>query len=113
MCASVAETSEGNTYVSQPSPGRMAETPLNDPLDAWEDCYSMTPKRRILVARAKTEIQRAWAQWDGARGGPAPMLVFFGWLRRHRPYFLTFRAKGEDPWQTVHSWLLQYERGQR
>ena len=108
LCAAVGMTSGGSAYVSQPSPGRMTETPLNDPLDAWEDCYSMTPKKRILVARAKAEIQREWALWNGDKGNPASMLLFFGWLRRHRPYFLTFRGKG-DPWQTVHSWLIQYE----
>jgi hypothetical protein len=112
LCAAVGRTSEGGTYVSQPSPGRMVETPLTDPLVAWEDCYSMTPKRRILVVRAKAEVQHAWALWDGDKGSPASMLLFYGWLRRFRPYFLTFRGKG-DPWQTVHSWLLQHERTQR
>jgi hypothetical protein len=85
---------------------------MTDPLVAWGDCYSMKPKKRILVERAKAEIQRAWALWDGDKSSKASMLVFYGWLWRFRPYFLTFRGGG-DPWQTVHSWLLQYEDGRQ
>jgi len=80
-----------------------------DPLDAWRDCYDMKPKRRIKKDEAKREIQRAWAMRGDDSGGSEDMFAFFGWLQRHRPFFLTFRDSG-DPWQTVHSWLLQFER---
>jgi hypothetical protein len=84
----------------------MSEGPATDPLHAWEDCYVMTPKRRIKVHEAKREIQRAWVMWDGDKSASQSMLMFFGWLSRHRPYFLTFRCS-EDHWQRVHSWLIQ------
>ncbi len=86
----------------------MVENSGDDALAAWQDCYTMTPKKRILLRNAKAEIQRAWEQWNGDKHSQGAMLVFFGWLQRHRPYFLTFRARG-DPWQRVHSWLIQYE----
>jgi hypothetical protein len=86
----------------------MSDVNQDDPLDAWIDCYDMKPKTRILVKKAKREIQRVWEIWDGNKASDQAMFMFFGWLHRHRPYFLTFRSKG-DPWQTVHSWLLQYE----
>jgi hypothetical protein len=84
--------------------GGFADTPL----DAWLDCYETNPKKRIRKDHAKGEIQRAWALWDGDKTTGQPMFLFFLWLARNRPYFLTFRATG-DPWQTVHSWLIQYE----
>ncbi len=108
FCAAIGRTADGIAYVSQPSPGRMTEGSTTDPLVAWEDCYSKTPKKRILVKRAKAEIQRAWENWEEDKTGDPSMLHFFGWLLRFRPYFLTFRSKG-SPWQTVHSWLIQYE----
>lgn len=109
FCAAIGRTAGGATYVSQPSPGRMTQGSTTDPLEAWEDCYSKTPKKRILVKRAKAEIERAWENWDGDKSGELSMFTFY-WqlLARFRPYFLTFRCKG-DPWQTVHSWLLRYE----
>lgn len=107
-CASIKKTPEGVTYVSFPSPGRMYESAEDDPIDAWEDCFHKEPKKRITVKKAKTEIQRAWELWEGDKSSNISMFAFFGWLTRHRPYFLTFRAKG-DPWQTVHSWLIQHE----
>ena len=90
----------------------MYEGPTIDPLNAWNDCYVMNPKRRIKVDEARREIQRAWAMWDGDKDARESMLMFFGWLHRFRPYFLTFRIRS-DPWQRVHSWLLQYERANR
>jgi len=87
----------------------MVENATNDPLVGWQDCYSMTPKKRILVQKAKAEVRRAWALWDGNKGTDSCMYMFYGWLWRFRSYFLTFRGNG-DPWQTVHCWLLQYER---
>ena len=107
-CAAIEQTVEGATYVSMPSPGRMYEGAVDDPLNAWEDCYEKKPKKRILVKKAKAEIQRAWELWEGDKASDLLMFTFFGWLSRHRPYFLTFRSNG-DPWQTVHSWLIQYE----
>lgn len=101
LCAAVRRTAEGGIYVSQPSPGRMVETTITDPLVAWEDCYSMTPKKRILRARAKAEIQRAWALWEGDKNSEASMLLFFGWLRRFRLYFLTFRGRGDRGKQCI------------
>ncbi|SPB14878.1 hypothetical protein NOV72_02109 [Caballeronia novacaledonica] len=80
----------------------------DDSLDAWLDCYEMKPKKRIRKDDAKAEVQRAWALWDGDKTTGQPMFLFYLWLARQRPYFLTFRAKG-DPWQAVHSWLIQYE----
>jgi hypothetical protein len=107
-CAAIREYSDGAKYVLQPSPGLMVESTTDDPLVAWQDCYSMKPKKRILVKEAKAEIQRAWERWEGRKESDHAMFLFFGWLSRHRPYFLTFRVRG-DPWQTVHSWLIQYE----
>lgn len=111
-CAAIGRTPEGINYVSIPSPGRMYEGAEDDPLNAWEDCYSKKPKKRILAKKAKAEIQRAWGLWEGDKSSDLSMLIFFGWLSRHRPYFLTFRGEG-DPWQTVHGWLNQYERKNR
>jgi hypothetical protein len=98
------------SFVYLPSPGRMTTAPISDPLTAWKDCYEMKPRSRIKVSDAKSEIQRAWTLWDGDKKSDVAMFIFFGWLQRHRPYFLTFRTRG-DPWQRVHSWLLQHERG--
>ena len=111
-CAAIGQTPDGTKYVSMPSPGRMYEGVNNDPIDAWIDCYQYKPKKRILVKKAKLEIQRAWCLWEGDKSNDISMFLFFGWLKKHRPYFLTFRGKG-DPWQTVHSWLLQYEGQKR
>ena len=111
-CAAIGQTVKGTKYVSTPSPGRMYEGVEDDPLNAWEDCYSKKPKKRILAKKAKTEILRAWELWEEDKSSDPSMLIFFGWLSRHRPYFLTFRCRG-DPWQTVHSWLIQYEGGKK
>jgi len=108
-CACIGRIPNGPVCVKQPSPGRMCQGATVDPLDAWIDCYVMKPKRRIKVDQARQEIQRAWEMWDGDKAGNQSMLMFFGWLRLFRPYFLTFRTRG-DPWQRVHSWLLQCER---
>lgn len=90
----------------------MVEGPTTDLLDPWMDCYTMTPKRRIKVDEAKREVQRAWAMWDGEKSAGQAMMMFFAWLQRHRPYFLTFRSKG-DRWQRVKSWLIQWEQNSR
>ena len=88
----------------------MYEGTADDALAAWQDCYSMAPKHRIKKEQAKAEIQRAWTMWDGDKSSlEKAMLSFFLWAEKFRPYFLTFRCKG-DPWQTVHSWLLQAVR---
>lgn len=108
FCAAIKQTEGGLTYVSLPSPGRMYEAAEDDQISAWEDCYEKVPKKRILVKNAKTEIQRAWDLWDGDKVSDLSMFIFFSWLTRYRSYFLTFRCKG-DQWQTVHSWLIQYE----
>jgi len=86
----------------------MYEEAKDDPIDAWEDCFHKVPKKRIPVKKAKAEIQRAWELWEEDKSGDLSMFVFFGWLTRYRPYFLTFRGKGSQ-WQTVHSWLIQHE----
>ena len=88
----------------------MYPEPNHNACNALIDCYSMTPKRRIKVDEARHEIQRAWAMWDGDKSAGQAMFLFYGWLKRHRPYFLTFRYK-HDMWQRVHSWLIQFERG--
>ncbi len=105
-CARIVRTPSGEACVLQPSPGRMVKGPIIDPLDVWIDCYIMKPKRRIKVDEARREIQRAWAMWNGDKDANQSMLIFYGWLSRFRPYFLTFRSKG-DRWQRVHAWLLQ------
>ncbi|WP_146149984.1 hypothetical protein [Caballeronia novacaledonica] len=108
-CAAIRQTPSGAMYIERPSPGRMTDGGLpDDSLDAWLDCYEMKPKKRIRKDDAKAEVQRAWALWDGDKTTGQPMFLFYLWLARQRPYFLTFRAKG-DPWQAVHSWLIQYE----
>jgi hypothetical protein len=87
----------------------MIEGDDGDPVAAWQDCFSMTPKKRILITKAKAEIQRSWELWDGDKSREVTsMFMFYGWLSRHRPYFLTFRGRG-DPWQTIHVWLIQFE----
>jgi hypothetical protein len=63
-CAAIKQTAKGETYISAPSPGRVYEGLKDDPLSAWEDCYTKKPKKRILVKKAKTEIQKAWEGWD-------------------------------------------------
>ena len=112
-CAAIGRTPDGEKYVSMPSPGQMYEENTNDPIDAWIDCYQYKPKKRILVKKAKSEIQREWRLWKGDKSNDMSMFLFFGWLKKHRPYFLTFRSKS-SPWQTVHTWLRQYEgKGKR
>lgn len=111
-CAHIQRTPSGSVFIQQPSPGRMFEGHATNPLDIWDDCYLMKPKHRIRVSQAKREIQRAWRMWRGKKDSSVSMLIFFGWLRRFRPYFLTFRGRG-DPWQQVHSWLLEHERTRR
>ena len=108
QCAATHKTATGSICVHQPSPGGVYEGIGDDPLDAWLDCYPMKPKKRILVKRAKSEIQLAWETWGGSDRSELRMFEFFQWLQRHRPYFLTFRCKG-DPWQCIHSWLIQHE----
>ena len=107
-CARVIRPSVREGFVLQPSPGRMTRGSSIDPLDAWRDCYDMKPKRRIKKGEAKREIQRAWTMRSDDNGGSEAMFAFFAWLKRNRPYFLTFRYRG-DLWQTVHSWLLQFQ----
>ncbi len=108
-CADVKQSVKNVTYISMPSPGRMYEGSEDDPIDAWEDCYLKKIKKRILVKKAEAEIKRAWERWDEKKSVSDSMFfAFFCWLTRYRPYFLTFRCSG-DPWQTVHSWLIQYE----
>lgn len=108
-CAAVGTTSSGSTFVNRPSPGCMGESSPDDVLAAWQDCYSMQPKKRILVEAAKRELQQSWDSWAGASRSEQQMFLFFLWAQRHRPYFLTFRCKS-DRWQRVHSWLLEHER---
>lgn len=76
-CAAVRRTSSGSIYVDTPSPGRMYEGENEDPIDAWEDCYDKKPKKRILKATAKTEIQRAWELWSGDKSSQQAKLIFF------------------------------------
>jgi hypothetical protein len=111
-CAKTGRLTSGTIYVDQPSPGRMYSAPSTDALNAWLDCYSFQPKRRIKVDEARQEIQRTWKMWDGDKSAGQAMFLFYGWLARHRPYFLTFRYK-HDPWQRVHSWLIQVERSNK
>jgi hypothetical protein len=111
-CADIRQTEKGLTYVSMPSPGRMYERAEEDALTAWEDCYEKRIKKRILIKKAKNEIQRAWELWEEDKSSSESMFAFFCWLTRYRPYFLTFRCSG-DPWQTVHAWLIQYEGQKR
>jgi hypothetical protein len=87
----------------------MIEGKSFDLLDTWTDCFQMQPKRRIRIREGRLEIQRAWELWNEDKTVTLAMLMFFCWLQRYRPYFLTFRTKG-DPWQDVHSWLIEYER---
>ena len=111
-CARIKRTKRGMALVEQPSPGLLTEGAIDDVLEAWQDCYDMKPKRRINKADAKGEIQRAWARWNGDKTASEAMHMFFVWLCRHRPYFLTFRSGRikADPWQEIQSWLLEYER---
>lgn len=110
-CADV-RTINHHTFVAQPSPGLMIGGQNFDELDSWRDCFGEQPKRRIKKSVAKEEIQRAWRMWEEDKNSVMAMFLFFGWLQRYRPYFLTFREK-YDPWQTVHSWLLEAERAQQ
>lgn len=110
-CAAISKTDTGHRFVNIPSPGQMTVGPYDNPLRAWQDCYEMKPKKRILIRNAKTEIQRAWSNWSGDKGSDQAMFLFFSWLGQHRPYFLTFRCSN-DRWQRVHNWLIQFERAQ-
>ena len=107
-CAKIVTSPSGTKFISQPSPGQSVTVNINDPLEAWIDCFEMKPKKRLLKKTARQEIQRAWQLWGGDKTRDNAMFEFFCWLNRHRPYFLTFRHK-DDPWQTVHCWLIQYE----
>ena len=112
-CAAIKTLEKGLKFVLPPSPGVMVEDPSEDSLAAFYDCYSYTPKKRIRVGDAEAEVQRAWEEWDGDKSsGGTSMLRFFQWLQEHRPYFLTFRTRG-DPWQQVKSWLIQHEQAHR
>jgi hypothetical protein len=84
----------------------MVEGDQVDILEVWRDCYKMEPKQRIRVRDAKKEIQRAWILGTEDKNAKMAKLIFFFWLQRNRPYFLTFRCSG-DPWQTVHSWIIE------
>ncbi len=108
-CAAVGRDPAGAVTVSQPSPGRMYERPPGEIYDALADCYSLKPKKRILKSKAKAEIQRAWTLWGGDKSSPVTMDMFHGWLIRFRPYFLTFRHRG-DQWEIVHGWLVEMEQ---
>jgi|GEM_PF-2414700 len=111
-CANILQTSSGAKGVALPSPGRMYESLEEDPLTAWEDCYVKKIKKRITVKKAKSEIHRAWELWEENKNRNEAKFLFYCWLTRFRPYFLTFRCKG-DPWQTVHAWLNQYENNKK
>ena len=111
-CANILHTSSGAKGIVLPSPGRMHESLEEDPLAAWEDCYVKKIKKRISVKNAKAEIQRAWEIWEENKNRNEAKFIFYGWLTRYRPYFLTFHCKG-DPWQTVHGWLNQYENNKQ
>jgi hypothetical protein len=87
----------------------MYERPPGEIYDALADCYSLKPKKRILKSKAKAEIQRAWTLWGGDKSSPVTMDMFHGWLIRFRPYFLTFRHRG-DQWEIVHGWLVEMEQ---
>ena len=80
----------------------MVNSSTDDPLVAWNDCYLKTPKKQILKAKAKQEICREWARWDGNKSDNMAKIIFYAWLTRFRPYFLTFRDSG-DLWQTVNA----------
>ena len=66
----------------------------------------------ITRAEARGKIIRAWRTWDGEKSKPPTdkqMLMFYEWLRQNQPEMLEFRRRG-DLWQTVHAWLLEYQR---
>jgi hypothetical protein len=107
-CAKIVQIKSGVKGIALPSPGRMHEGHDEDPLEAWEDCYVKQIKKRILIKKAKSEIQRAWSLWEKDKNDSETMFSFFCWMTRYRPYFVTFRCQG-DPWQTVHGWLNEYE----
>ncbi len=107
-CAKIVETESGLKFVDMNSPGLMIDQKNPDALDIWLDCYSPSAKQRILKKKAKEEIVRAWELWDGDKHDGQAKFVFFSWLTRYRPYFLTFRCQ-DSLWQTVHCWLIQYE----
>jgi hypothetical protein len=86
----------------------MTEYNGDDPLVAWIDCYDVKPKKRILKDVAKAEVQRAWRDWDGDKSAAHAKPMFYSWLCRNRPYFLTYRKSG-DRWQDILSWILQWE----
>ena len=110
-CARVGHTASGIAFVGHPSPGRMYPGESSDPLDAFDDCFQRNPKWRIRVDQARDEIRRAWSMWDGDRSESGSKVFFFGWLRKHRPYFLTFQCGG-DQWQKVQSWLSEHQSSQ-
>ena len=109
-CAVLITTSDGSLDVDPTGPGAMSKSAVVDPIDAFRDCYKMEPKKRIRVSVAKVEVQRAWDLWDGDKDSSASKSIFYGWLQRHRPYFLTFRSSTDhELWQKVNGWLTQHE----
>jgi hypothetical protein len=111
-CAAIHRTQSGHTYVETPGPGCMTDGTDDDPLSTWKDCYVMKPIKRIRKDAAKTEINGRGPCGTATRPVGSPCSSFSFGSRDTRPYFLTFRVIG-DPWQTIHSWLIQYEDGQR
>lgn len=109
-CAAVRESPSGCMSVQLPSPGCMTDSGSDDPLAAWNDCYNVKPKKRILKEVAKAEVQRAWRDWSGDKRSSAAKPLFYSWLCRHRPYFMTFRTSG-DRWQDIMSWIVQCQDG--
>ena len=61
---------------------------------------------------AKPRVIREWDSWAVANLRPNQEasgthgLTFFAYLQSERPDLLAFKTRG-DPWQTIHSWLLQ------
>jgi hypothetical protein len=61
-----------------------------------------------IDSEAGFNIIAEWYTWTPALRDKTLMngFLFFCYLQRHRPHLLNFECSG-DPWQHVHSWLLQ------
>ena len=58
---------------------------------------------------AKSKIIEEWRKQSQNRRTENDMFSFFGELSSNMPELLCFKS-GSDPWQNIHSWLIEDER---
>ena len=61
----------------------------------------------IAESEAEFAIVAAWHACPLVDKQVMNGMRFFLYLQRHQPHLLNFDARGGDPWQHVHCWLLR------